>query len=125
MLSVRTKHGWSFTYIDGLNLSDWAQHHSSRRPVRSDLLKVGKGHSAAVVAEDTAQIEENVDFEGSHVRHLLGCGSEFFLCHLRPSVALREVQVNLLHQFHIVQQRAEGHEVGEGHLQTPTMTNTI
>lgn len=63
----------------------------------------------------TGELEENVDLQRCNLRHCLRRVKQFFLGDGLESVAAGRVQVDTLDELHVVQQRAEGHEIRKRH----------
>lgn len=63
-------------------------------------------------------MEQYIDFEGRHLRHRLRGMHELVLAHFLRTMPVGDVQIDALHQLHVVQQGVEGYEIGKAHLAT-------
>lgn len=57
------------------------------------------------------ELEENVNLQRRDLRHCLGGLQQIVFCDGLKSVIAGRVQINSLDKFHVVEERAERHEV--------------
>lgn len=61
--------------------------------------------------DDTGQLEENLHLQRRHLAHDLRRVEQLILCYWLQPITIRGVQVEPLHQLHVIEQRVEGHEI--------------
>lgn len=59
------------------------------------------------------QLKQNVDLERCNLRHRLGRVKKLVFCDRFETISSSCVQVNSLDELHVVEKRAESHEVGK------------
>lgn len=65
------------------------------------------------MVQDSGQLVQDVDLQRCDLAHDLGGLEQLVLGDWFAAMATGGVQVDAFDQFHVVQQRVEGHEIGE------------
>lgn len=61
----------------------------------------------------TGELKENFNLKRRYLRHCLGGLKQIIFCYGLKAIIARCIKINSLDEFHVVEERAERHEVGE------------